>query len=137
MATGGVTAAQSVQFWYAMLSPKLRNRVRSSMLLKSETPTLKAVFELAELVELNIVGEQVRAIAPMSKSTAASHAQKGASVGKTSKPEKPSNVRVVPSYAGQTSSDGACYECGGYGHIARDCPKKGQEGSTSGQQEVV
>jgi hypothetical protein len=96
MATGGVTAAQSVQFWYAMLSLELRNRVRSSMLLKSETPTLKVVFELAELVELNIVGEQVRAIAPMSKSMAASHAQKGASVGKTSKPEKPSNVRVVP-----------------------------------------
>jgi hypothetical protein len=57
VATGGVTTAQSVQFWYAMLSPELRNRVRGSMLLKSETPTLKAVFELAELVELNIVEE--------------------------------------------------------------------------------
>jgi len=107
------------------------------MLLKSETPTLKAVFELVKLVELSIVEEQVRAIAPMSKSTATSHAQKGASVGKTSKPEKPSNARVVPSYARQTSSDGACYECGGYGHIAKDCPKKGQEGSASGQHEVV
>jgi hypothetical protein len=84
-------------------------------------------------VELNIVEEQVSAIAPMSKSAAASHAQKGASVEKTSKPEKPSNARVVPSYAGQTSSDGACHECRGYSHIAKDCPKKRQEGSASGQ----
>jgi hypothetical protein len=137
VATRGMTAAQSVQFWYAMLLPELRNRVRSSMLLKLKTPTLKAIFELAELVELNIVEKQVSAIAPMSKSAFASHAQKGASVGKTSKPKKPSNGRVIPSYIGQTSSDEACYKCGGYGHIARDCPKKGHEGSPSGQQDVV
>jgi hypothetical protein len=92
---------------------------------------------LAELVELNIVEEQVRAIAPMSKSVAASHAQKDASIRKTSKPKKPSNTRVVPSYARQTSSNGPCYEYGGYGNIAKECPKKGQEGSASGQQEVV
>jgi hypothetical protein len=39
------------------------------MLLKSEVPTLKTVFELAKLVELNIMEEQVHTIAPLTKST--------------------------------------------------------------------
>jgi hypothetical protein len=128
MATSGVTEAQSVQFWYAMLTSELRNRVRSAMLLKSDAPTLKTVFELAERVELNIVEEQVRAIAPLTKSTTTSQAQKAVSGGKPSKQERPAGTKFVPSYAGQSSSNGACYDCGGYGHIARDCPKKGQQG---------
>jgi hypothetical protein len=134
VATGGVTEAQSVQFWYAMLTSELRNRVRSVMLLKSEAPTLKTVFEL---VELNIVEEQVHAIALMTKSTTTSQAKKVVSGGKPSKQEKPAGTKFVPSYAGQSSSNGACYKCGRYGHIARDCPKKFQQGSTGGQQEVV
>jgi hypothetical protein len=80
-----VTEAQSVQFWYAMLTSELRNKARSAMLLKSEAPTLKMVFELAELVKLNIVEEQVRAIAPLTKSTTTSQAQKAVSRGRPSK----------------------------------------------------
>lgn len=33
VATGGVTEAQSVLFWYAMLSPDVRRRVRDAILL--------------------------------------------------------------------------------------------------------
>lgn len=54
MAKGDVIEAQSVQFWYAMVSSKLKNRVRIAILLKLETPTLNVVFELAELMELNM-----------------------------------------------------------------------------------
>jgi hypothetical protein len=39
VAIGGVIKAQSVQFWYAMLTLKLGNRVSSSML-----PKLEALF---------------------------------------------------------------------------------------------
>jgi hypothetical protein len=86
MATGGVTEAQSVQFWYAMLTLELRNRVRSAMLLKSDAPTARTVFKLAERVELNIVEEQVRALAPLTKSTTTSQAaQTVISGGKPSK----------------------------------------------------
>jgi hypothetical protein len=101
-----------------MLTSELRNRVRSAMLLKSEASTLKTVFKLAELVELNIMKEQVRVIASLTKSTTTSQAQKAASAGKPSKDEKSAGTKFVPSYAGQSSLNEACYKCGGYGHIA-------------------
>jgi hypothetical protein len=108
------------------------------MLLKSDAPTLKTMFELAERVELNIVEEQVRAIGPLIKSTTTSQAaQKVVSGGKPSKQEKPAGTKFVPFYVGQSSLNGACYKCGRYGHIARDCPKKGQQGSSIARQEVV
>src|SRR5450759_118281 len=134
--------AQLVQFWYAMLSSDLRNRVQNAMLLQAKSPTLRKVFELAELVELNIVEEQVHAIALLSRdssrNTSTSQLQKVASATKTSSgQEKSSGTKFVPSYMGQSSSSGACFTCGGYGHIARECPKKGQEVSSSRQREVV
>ncbi len=107
------------------------------MLLQAESPTLRKVFELAELVELNIVEEQVRAIAPLSRDSSRNTYTSQPRVSSTPKTQsgvqKSSGTRFVPSYAGQSSSSGACYECGGYGHIARECPKKGQEKSSSGK----
>src|SRR5450759_4796937 len=125
-----------------MLSSDLRKRVRNAMLLQAESPTLRKVFELVELVELNIVEEQVRAIAPLSRDSSrnmsTSQTQKVAAVTKTSSgQEKSSGTKFVPSYAGQSGSSGACFECGGYGHIAQECPKKGQDVSSSRQREVV
>src|SRR5450759_4131004 len=117
--------AQLVQFWYAMLSYDLRNRVRNAILLQAKSPTLRKVFELAELVELNIVEEQVCAIAPLSRdssrNTSISQMQKVAFVTKTSSgQEKSFGTKFVPSYAGKSGSSGACFECGGYSHIARE-----------------
>src|SRR5665811_1588526 len=108
--------------------------------MQAESPTLRKVFELAELVELNIVEEQVRAIAPLSRDSSRNMStlqmQKVNSKPKTSSGVKKScGTRFVPSYAGQSGSSGGCYECGGYGHIAWECPKKRQVGSSSGQRE--
>src|SRR5450759_4584083 len=125
-----------------MLSSDLRKRVRNAMLLQAESPTLRKVFELAELVELNIVEEQVRAIVPLSRDssrrTSNSQSQKVSFAKKAASGQQMSSgTKFVPSYAGQSGSSGAYFECGGYGHIARECPKKGQEGSSSRQREVV
>src|SRR5450759_4829774 len=114
--------AQLVQFWYAMLSSDLRNRVQNAMLLQAKSPTLRKVFELAELAELNIVEEQVHAIAPLSRdssrSTSTSQSQNVSSATKASSGQQKSfGTKFVPSYAGQSSSSGACFEYGGYGHI--------------------
>lgn len=110
--TKGITAPQSIQYWYGILEAELKELVRGRVLgMPIDQPaTLEAVFRITDAIAINLAKE--KALQP--------------NLGKKASTEKTKQPKVVVAAHGDvsTSSTGRekfCFECGSKTHAAAKC----------------